>query len=415
MAAYLVAYGSVRLDEKDPWILEPGVSYHVIRGATSLIAFRPGAGSPGDHGYAIAGAHTDSLGLKLRYGTERNDPPMCRVPVDVYGSAILAGWMDRPLALAGRAIISENGITNAVLFNSGIPVGVIPSLAIHLNREMNKGIELNPHHHLPVFVEKLDDLPTTKGGSWVERFLTRELGIDSTTLIGVDGFFYDAQKAIFLGSINPETAPGCFLNAPALDDRVGCCAILDAFCSEKIGMHTQVACFLDAEEVGSKNAQGADSSFVRDILARINLAMGYRAEDFYRAIPRSLSVSVDAAQAFHPAYADKFDKDFSPLLGKGVALKVNVSQRYATESISEALFLNHCREAGIAWQKYMARADMAPGSTIGPISASRLGIATIDIGHPMLSMHAVRETIDIQDHLDMTSVLKTFYSNTKPY
>jgi aspartyl aminopeptidase len=285
---------------------------------------------------------------------------------------------------------------------------------------MNKGFELNPHQHLPVLVESLEEQSAAGDNTWVERFLERDLGIEPKTLIAVDGFFYDAQKSTFFGSSSALSIPvdtaaiaatRGFLNASALDDKVGCIATLEAFCEAKIGFQTQVACFLDAEEIGSKTPQGADSSFMRDILARINLGMGYGAEDFYRAIPRSFSISVDAAQAFNPAYADKYDKDFTPLLGSGVALKNNISQRYATDSISEAHFVNLCSETGISWQKYMAKADMQPGSTIGPISASRLGMATIDIGHPMLSMHAIRETIDVQDHLDMTAVLKAFYSS----
>ncbi|MCX7028162.1 MAG: M18 family aminopeptidase [Spirochaetes bacterium] len=407
IAAHLFAHGANILDEAKSWALEPGVPYFVSRGGNSIIAFRLGTGRFGETGYALAGAHTDSPGLKVRSKGERLDHSIRRIAVDVYGGAILSSWLDRPLCLAGRALVREDGEAREFLFTTGKPIGIIPNIAIHLNREINKGFEYNAHQHLPVLVETLKAEPVEGGPSWVEAIVASELDIDPGKLAGVEAFFFDGQKAVIFGA--HEGIDGGLVNAPRLDDLAGCQAILEAFCASKPGIGTQVACFLEAEEVGSMTAQGANSSFLRDILARAALASGSPYEDFYRATPRSLCLSMDLAQALNPAYADKYDETFSPLLGKGPALKVNVNQRYATDLRAEVLFAELCAEAGIPWQRYMAKADSQPGTTIGPISSSRLGLRTMDVGQPLLSMHAVRETLDAGDQEASVALVKAFY------
>ena len=407
IAAYLIAHGAKALDEAESWALEPGQPYFIMRGGNSVVAFRLGSGKFGETGYALAGAHTDSPALKARVKGERLDHGARRIAVDVYGGAILSSWLDRPLSLAGRALVREGGELKELLFNTGRAVGVIPNLAIHLNREINKGFEYNAHQHLPVLVEILGAEDMKSNLSWVEAQAAAELGIDPASLAGVEAFFYEGQKALVFGARDEKE--GGLVNAPRLDDLSGCQAILEAFCASKPGLGTQVACFLEAEEVGSMTAQGANSSFLRDILARAVFASGSPYEDFYRATPRSLCLSMDSAQALNPAYAEKYDEAFSPFLGKGPALKVNVNQRYATDLRAEAVFVELCVEASIPWQKYMARADSQPGTTIGPISSSRLGIRTMDVGQPLLSMHAVRETLDSKDQESSVALVKAFY------
>jgi len=421
---YLAAHGALPLDEREEWRLEPGVAYYLARGASSVIAFRTGLKTLGQSGYVMAGAHTDSPGLKTRPDSEKSARGMLRVPVDVYGGAILSGWLDRPLALAGRVILRDDVRLREVLYNSGKAIGVIPNLPIHLNRDINKGMEYNPHQHLPVLVDisgKTETEPVA-ASTWILRKIAGDMGVAVAAIIAADLFFYDCEKAFVFGREQEEgkadgaTSPsGELINAPRLDDLAGCHAILEAFCVTQPHDHTQIACFLDAEEIGSMTAQGANSSFVRDILARINLAMKAPAEDYYRAGSRSLCISVDAAQAWNPAYTEKYDDKFSPLLGKGPAIKVNVNQRYATDILSESLFRVVSESASLPWQKYMARSDTQPGTTIGPISASRLGVRTMDIGHPLLSMHAVRETIHGADHHTMIEVLKSFFSEIPAY
>ncbi|MFA5852581.1 MAG: M18 family aminopeptidase [Spirochaetales bacterium] len=411
--AYLSAHGALVLDEKEAWQLEPGAMYCVVRGSSAVVVFRPGFQSLGESGYALAGAHTDSPCLKIRPGSEKSARGMVRLAVDVYGGAILSGWVDRPLCLAGRVILRSGEGIKELLYNSGQAVGVIPNLPIHLNREINKGMEYNPHQHLPVLVDVVGvDVEASQVPEWTKRKISVDLGVNASDILAMDLSFYDSQNAIVFGSAKDgdsgDTA-GELINAPRLDDLAGCHAILEAFSVAKPTARTQLACFLDAEEVGSMTAQGANSSFVRDVLARLNIAMKGSAEDFYRAGARSLCLSVDAAQAWNPAYPDKYDEKFSPLLGKGPAVKMNVNQRYATDVATESLFELICEKASLPWQKYMAKADMQPGTTIGPLSASRLGAPTVDLGHPLLSMHAMRETIEGKDHYAMIELLKGFY------
>jgi aspartyl aminopeptidase len=403
LAAFLAARGAQELKEEDAWKLEPGVAYFVRRSGTALIAFRPGFHSPGLSGYLLAGAHTDSPCLRLRQGADLTDRSMLRLAVEPYGSAILSGWLDRPLGLAGQVIIRDKEGYKAYLYNSNGPLGVVPGLAIHLDRELNKGLELKANTHLPVFVDMLAaESAPEKPGRWLASKLSEELGLREDSILSMDLSFYDPQGALAFGG-------GELINGPRLDDLAGCRAVGFAFCAARPGLATQVACFLDAEEIGSRSPGGADSSFLRDILARVNLGLKGTAEDFFRAGARSLCASLDAAQAWNPAYADKYDGRFSPRLGGGPALKLNASRRYATDSVTEALFINLCETAHVPWQKYMARADSQPGSTIGPITAARLGMRCMDIGHPMLSMHAVRETIEFSDHAALCSLLQEFY------
>lgn len=411
--ASLSAHGAIALDEREEWQLEPGVAYFVGRGSSSVIAFRPGMKTLGQSGYVLVCAHTDSPALKARPDSQKAGQNMLRIPVDVYGDAIVSGWLDRPLALAGRLVLRDGGGIRELLYNSETAVGVIPNVAIHLNRDINKGMEYNPHQHLPVFVEcaSQDAGAELRNPSWVIRRVAADLDTEPENILATDLFFYDCQKALALGSARQASDfrnENELINASRLDDLAGCHAILEAFCASRPALHSQVACFLEAEEIGSMTAQGAASSFARDILARVNIAMKAPAEDFYRAGSRSLCLSFDAAQAWNPAYPEKYDERFSPLLGMGPAIKVNTSQKYATDVVSESLVRLACEAASIPCQKYMVRPDMQSGTTIGPISASRLGVRTIDIGHPLLAMHAVRETVHGRDHRCMIEVAGSF-------
>lgn len=421
--SYLLAHGAQELDEASPWHIEPGASYFVCRNGTSIIAFRAGFQSMGDVGLVIAGAHTDSPSLKVRPGMHTQNQTMIRIGVDVYGSPIISTWLDRPLALAGRIILQDTENPNNlkhVLYNSDRPIGIIPNLAIHLHRDVNRGFEYNPAQHLPVLVSSFRDkgLASNKSYSWLHELIFEDLGLESSAgdLVAADLFFYDSQKSAVFGmdlqsslSKAEDRGQSILINAQHLDDLAGCHAILEAFCAVEAAEFGQVACFLDSEEIGSMTMQGANSSFVRDVLARLALVTGANAEDFYRMSSRSLFISLDAAQGWNPAYQEKYDEKLSPLLGSGPAIKVNVNQRYATDSLGESWIRTLAKQQEIPLQQYLSRADMQPGTTIGPMSAARLGIRTIDVGHPLLSMHSIRETISSCDHESMIHLLETVY------
>jgi aspartyl aminopeptidase len=336
---------------------------------------------------------------------------MKRIPVEIYGGPIVSTWLDRPLALAGRIALRTGDGISSLLYYSPKPVGIIPNLAIHLNREVNKGFEYNCQNHLPVLVEawaREDEGRTGKSGTWLQRHLASECGLEPESVLDADLFFVESHSSVVMG--DADDGFGSLVNAPRLDDLAGCHAILQALLSSSPTVHGQIACFLDAEEIGSKTSQGADSSFLRDLIARICLLSGCDSQGFYRALAKSFSISLDAAQAWHPAYGEKYDENFSALLNGGPAIKANANYKYATDSESESAIRLYCSRIGIACQKFMSRADMTPGSTIGPVSSALTGIKTVDIGHPLLSMHSIRETVGTNDHEAVTALVREHFT-----
>jgi aspartyl aminopeptidase len=455
--ALLKAHGGIRLYEADSWRLDPGTLYFVVRDDAALIAFRTGTKAPAEAGFAIAGAHTDAPGLRARIEKSVASRGMERVAVEVYGGPIHSSWLDRPLSLAGRVVTrSADGSLRVGLVNFARPVAQIPNLAIHFNREVNKGVEFPVHTALlPLVAAKGSPGKTgsagltdsagsagsggaavstgsgATGSSWVLRALATELGVSESDILSAELTFIDAAKSFVYGE------QGEILSAPRIDNLAGCHAILTAFCAAGPAAHGQMAVLFDNEEIGSGTSRGAASSLLSTILSRICIASPGKitgtdgvpasadsgmpagtyqtplnqAEDAYRALARSFQVSVDGAQAWHPGYADKFDEDFAPVLNGGPTVKANANVRYATEAIGEAMFKAWCAQAGVPCQRFRMRADLAPGSTIGPVSSALLGVRTVDVGVPMLAMHAAREIAGAADHDMMIAALGAFYAS----
>jgi len=407
-AAMLNAAGVVKLDERDSWALEPGRAYYVIRDGASLIAFRLGKAVPSSSGFAFAGAHADAPGLRARMEKSVAARGFDRVAVEAYGGPIHSTWLDRPLSLAGRVVVKTagNGVEQR-LVNFARPVAVIPNLAIHFNREMNKGVEYALNVSLLPIVAAAGKAPASNPGTpWLARAVAGELGIEPDSILTAELTFVDAAPSLTLGS-DAE-----ILSAPRIDNLEGCHAVVSAFASASATPHGQVAALFDNEETGSGSIRGADSSFLRDIVERIvALTEGSGIEAVHRALARSFSVSVDGAQGWHPSYADKFDEDYAPVLNGGPAVKANANTRYATDGLGEAAFRGLCETAGVPCQRFRMRADLAPGTTIGPISSALLGVRTVDVGVPMLAMHSARETAGSYDHDYMIRALRAFYSS----
>jgi len=405
----LCAGGAISLDEREIWKLEPGAVYFVSRGGSALIAFRLGLKPVSEGGLLLTGAHTDSPALKIRSEKTLASNGYQRVALESYGSLILSGWLDKPLGVAGNVLLRENKEIISRYYLSDKPIAIIPNLAIHLNREINKGFEYNLHQQMPALfglsrLKKNTSIEAAKP-STTSEFLERvasDLEISPDAIISADLRLFDMQASMIIDD--------SLINAPRLDDLAGCAAIIEAFMETEAQAATQVACFFDAEEIGSMTPGGAQSAYLRDILARISLAYQNSGQDLYRALARSACVSVDASQALHPGYPEKFDEFYSPILGNGIAIKSNANMNYATDITSMKIAEEVAAKAKIPLQRYMARADIQPGKTIGPITASRTGIPTLDVGHPLLAMHAIRETISVSDHLAMIAFLKAFYA-----
>ncbi len=399
MGRRLEAAGSVRLDERAAWSPAPGDLCHVVREG-SLAAFRAGSRSPADAGFRIVGAHTDSPTYAVRPRPDVRRAGYRLLGVEPYGGALHYTWLDRDLTLAGRVVLRD-GATRLVHL-PGAPLR-IPSLAIHLQREVNDGLRLNPQQHLvPAWG------PDLQGEPGLLAALADHVGADPGDLLGHDLVLADTQAPARGG------AGGDWLFAPRLDNLASCAAGLAALLAAEPGEATQVLVANDHEEVGSASAEGAAGTFLADVLARLVAAAdgdGDGGQAWWTARARSVLVSADVAHALHPNHPERHEPAHQPALGGGPVLKVNAPQRYATDAATGAWFAARCAEAGVPLQHFVTRADLPCGSTIGPITASRLGIATVDVGQPVLSMHSLREQAAAADVALMGAALTAHLSS----
>jgi len=404
VAARLLMAGFRRFSERDAWLLGPGDKGFVVRGGGSIAAFRLGRRAPTDAGFVIVGAHTDSPNLRLKPNAELTASSYEQLSVEVYGGVLLHTWLDRDLALGGRVVL-EDGTSRLVRLPGTFCR--VPSLAIHLNRDVNSsGLSLNAQTQL-LPVAALEH----EGGAVALReriAATLGEGIDPKAIRGTDLCLFDTQ-APALGGARAE-----FIFSPRLDNLASCHAALSALLGAGDADATRVVVLYDHEEVGSESAIGAGSQFLEAVLTRIAACYPAQSDAFARAIAGSLMVSADMAHAVHPNYPDKHDKQHRPLLGKGPVLKVNVSQRYATDGPTAARFRSACARAGVEPQHFVSRNDMGCGSTIGPIAAAGLGLRTVDVGNPMLSMHSCREMAASADVPVMIRVLTALFDNFQP-
>lgn len=377
----LQAAGFSELDEREAWEISPGARHFVVRGGGTVVAFVAGSSAPSEAGFVLIGAHTDSPNLRVKPLPEVSSNGYRQLAVEVYGGVIWHTWLDRDLSLAGRVTLTS-GDTRLVRFDR--PLCRIPNVAIHLSREVNSaGPQLNAQSHLvPLLgLGEKDDKRSLRG------LLSEALSVDVGEVVSFDLCLYDVAPAC-LGGESSE-----LLFAPRLDNLASCHAALWALtAAASAGPSTRVIALYDHEEVGSQSAAGAKSRFLSSVLDRVVSSYRDAGRDATsRAFARSLMVSADMAHAVHPNYADKHDKQHSPKLGKGPVIKVNANQSYATDGPSAAVFELACRQTGTAPQRFVSRNDMPCGSTIGPISAAAMGIRTVDVGNPMLSMHSCRE------------------------
>ncbi|HEX8819563.1 MAG TPA: M18 family aminopeptidase [Archangium sp.] len=402
----LSAQGYRALDERDPWDLKPGDKVYVTRGDTSIAAFHLGTTPVDRAGFKLVGAHTDSPNLRLKPNAQVQRSSYHQLGVEVYGGPLLSTWLDRDLSIAGRVVVAREGRPAHHLVDFRRPLLRIPNLAIHLNRGVNTdGLKLNAQDHLvPVLALERSGAVDLKA-MLVEELVRGGTQVAPGDILGFDLCLYDLQPSIRSGAF------GEFLHAPRLDNLASSHAGLSALLAMSgPGEATRGVVLYDHEECGSRSAQGAASPFLRDLLERITLAHSDgRRDSFHRAIRHSFLVSADMAHALHPNYASMHEPKHQPLLGAGPVIKSNVNQSYATDGESWAWFALHCREAGVTPQNFVTRTDLGCGSTIGPISAGELGIRTVDVGNPMLSMHSIREMAAAADVGAMISVLRGFF------
>lgn len=404
----LVAQGFQILSETHAWNLQPGGRYCVVRDDASIIAFIVGQQAVADVGFKIVGAHTDSPGLRVKPNPLQTADGWLRLGVEIYGGPILATFTDRDLSLAGRVSYRQaDGLIATGLVHFPQALLRLPNLAIHMNRGVNEdGLKLHKQNELPLLLrlqlqERLPD-------DYFKQLLCEQLGTTPEAILAWELQVYDTQKGSFWGVAQE------FYSDSQLDNLASCHAGLTALLQQhdtRADATLVLACF-DHEEVGSASSKGAESSFLADILERIALAQTAGREDFMRALARSFMVSADMAHAYHPNFPGAYETEHKVLVNQGPVIKLNANQRYASESISSALFAQWCALAEIPYQTYVHRTDLGCGSTIGPIIATQLGVRTVDVGCPMWAMHSCRESAGVLDHAYMIKALSSFWQQT---
>ena len=383
LAATLGAAGFEALSAADQWALRPGGRYYVLRNGSSLIAFAVGTDSRQRSGIRMLGAHTDSPCLMVRPNPECSRRGYFQLGVEVYGGALLNPWFDRDLSLAGRVVVREaDGTLRARLVDVRRPVAVIPSLAIHLDREANRQRSINPETDIQPVLGQLGG--AARGD--LRQLLAAQLGVTAEQVLDCELCLYDTQPPALVG-LDSE-----FIASARLDNLLSCHVGIRALI-EAEGEATRLVVCSDHEEVGSGSASGAQGPFLESVLTRLVPDAADRA----RVLAASLLLSLDNAHGIHPNFPARHDDNHAPLLNRGPALKVNHNQRYATNSLTAARVREWARAADIPLQSFVARNDMGCGSTIGPITATRLGVPTLDLGVPTFAMHSIRELAGAAD------------------
>lgn len=400
MAEALQAAGYQALDERETWQLQPQGRYYVTRNDSSIIAIKLGQHDPVQHGIRMVGAHTDSPCLKVKPQPELARHGYWQLGVEVYGGVLLSPWFDRDLSLAGRVTFKHNEQLQSRLIDFKHAIASIPSLAIHLNREANSGWAINAQTELPPVLAQLQGESKKDFRAVLAEQLQREHAISDACVLDYELCFYDSQPAALIG-LNQD-----FIASARLDNLLSCYSGLQALLNSD-DQHSQILVCTDHEEVGSNSACGADGPFLEQVLRRVLNSE----EDFVRCIQHSLLISADNAHGIHPNYADKHDANHGPLLNHGPVIKVNANQRYATTSETSSFFKLLCQQADIPVQSFVTRSDLGCGSTIGPITASQLGVQTIDIGVPTFAMHSIRELAGSKDLGYLVSALQAFYNS----
>ena len=393
----LLEAGFTELREGERWEILPGGSYFVTRNQSSVISFKIPSG--GFTGFQIIASHSDSPSFKVKEKPEMEaEGHYIKLNVEKYGGMLCAPWMDRPLSVAGRLVVREGKRLVSKLVKVDRDLLMIPNLAIHFNREVNEGYKYNP---------QVDMLPLYGGADAKGTFLrtvAEWAGVKEEDILGHDLFLYSRTPGTVWG------AGGEFVSCGRLDDLQCAFASLKGFVDGENQSHVSVYAVLDNEEVGSSTKQGAASTFLKDTLKRINRCLGRDEEEYLMSLASSFMISADNAHAVHPNLQDKADPTNRPYMNEGIVIKYNANQKYTTDAVSAAMLRTLCREAGVPFQTFANRSDMAGGSTLGNISNSHVSLNTVDVGLAQLAMHSPYETAGMKDTCYFMEAAKHFYS-----
>lgn len=394
--------GFERLYLKDRWQLKKGGKYMVVHHGSTIFAFTVGVDFEQGDSFRIAASHGDFPGFQIKPNAGMENGGYLQLNTEGYGGAILSTWLDRPLSVAGRVVLKSDDVfkPEVRLLDMKKPVLIIPNLAIHFNREMNKGVELRKQvDMIPIYGTASEQL--TKD-AFVEA-IAKALGVKKEDILDYELMIYNTDKPCFVG-LEDE-----FVSSPRLDNLTSTQALIEGITAEQRTRGINMMIVFDHEEVGSRSKQGAASTLVATYLEKIYASLGLDKHEVTNAMEESLFMSVDVSHAFHPNYTAKYDISNRHVMNQGFAIKEASSQSYATDSEAIAIVQQICEKEGIAYQKFVNHSDSVGGGTIGAISSAMLPIRTVDIGVPLFAMHSSRETMGVKDYESLVDYIKAYY------
>lgn len=392
----LEAAGFTKLSEKTGWELERGKSYYVSRQGSAVIAFRIPQNP--QKGFHLVASHSDSPVFKVKSNPEMTQGKLyTKLNVEKYGGMILSTWFDRPLSIAGKVYLNENGSIVKKLVNFDRDLLVIPSLAIHMNRDANNGMKFSVQKDLCPL------LSTSADNEAFMKLLEQEVGTDRENILGYDLNLYIRQKGTQVG------IDGDMIVSSRLDDQECAFGSLKAIIESEPQDYISVCAVFDNEEVGSMSPQGADSDFLRDTVKRIVYSFGGSETTYMEAMANSFMISADNAHAVHPNSPEKADPTNRPAMNAGIVIKYSAAQKYTTSAYTGSVMKQLCREADVPCQIFHNHSDSMGGGTLGKYSATHMSVATVDIGLAQLAMHSAVETAGTKDIGYLVKVLQYFY------
>lgn len=397
--------GFIEIKEADKWDLQAKGKYYVIKNDSALIAFEVGTGDIEETGFRLIGAHTDVPGFRIKPNPQMiSEGKYVKLNTEVYGGPILHTWFDRPLSIAGK--VSLKGASplkpETRLVNINKPLLIIPSLAIHMNREVNEGFKINRQVDTLPLLGLIND--KLEKEDYLMNILAEELQVNKEDILNFELGLYEYEKGMLIG-MNEE-----LISSGRFDDLWMVYAGIRALVDSRENEATKVMICIDNEEIGSLTAEGANSTLLNNILERITLGLGKDREGYYRTLANSIMISADLAHAVHPNLGDKHDPTNRPVLEGGPVLKIAASGSYSTDSFNGAVFAGVCEAAGVPFQKFVNRSDVRGGTTIGPVTAANLTIPVIDMGAPVLGMHSIRELASVKDNYYTVKAFTEFFN-----
>lgn len=398
----LIKEGFEELELKENWQLTRGGKYLLSHHGSTLFAFTIGEVFQAEDGFRIAASHGDFPGFRIKPNAGMEVKGYLQLNTEGYGGAILSSWMDRPLSVAGRVVLKSEDLfrPEVRLIDMEKPVLIIPNLAIHFNREMNKGVELRKQvEMLPIYGTASEEL--TKDGFVMA--VAEALGVEKEDILDYELTIYNTDKPEIVG-LKEE-----FVSAPRLDNLTSTQAILEGIVNSQRAQGLNMMVVFDHEEIGSCSKQGAASTLLATVLEKIYVSLGMTKADYVNALEDSLFMSVDVSHAYHPNYGAKYDITNQHVLNQGFAIKEAAGQSYVTDSEAIAIVQQICEKEQIAYQKFVKHSDSAGGGTLGAISSAMLPIRAVDMGVPILAMHSSRETMGVKDYESLTDFMEAYY------